>query len=164
MSDRAGYLERDLAACHGILIVGVIDSGDNRLEEITNGRGGGGAGECADEAIHRLAVVKGGEHIVLGRGCGIIEVDGYRTFKESYSVFKTTADSFESSIESHNAEYLKTQIDACRSLIGDIEGFRRAGEGVALLTLEPGIGCTARSTQIEFSCVTFIHCFRLFEI
>ncbi|MBQ2059000.1 MAG: UvrD-helicase domain-containing protein [Firmicutes bacterium] len=58
----------------------------------------------------------------LSRRLNLFPGDAFRTFKESYSVFKTTADSFESSIESHNAEYLKTQIDACRSLIGDIEG------------------------------------------
>ena len=44
------------------------------------------------------------------------------TFKEVYELFQKDFNSFESDIDRHNTEYLRSQIQAARAVIGKIEG------------------------------------------
>ena len=52
----------------------------------------------------------------------LFSTDETKTFREEFCIFQTTVNHFESNIESHNVQYLKTVVNDARSKIGKIEG------------------------------------------
>ena len=75
MSDGSGGGEADGAGGNCAYVVGVADSGDNRVEQVTLGRGAGGEG--SDEHLNGVACCKGLESGILLVGAQVVKKDGH---------------------------------------------------------------------------------------